>query len=480
MKFYPYILLAANITLAVSAGWHALLLKRDPRASLGWIAVILLFPLVGPFLYFLFGINRVQTRARKLSMQAHLGIKFKAEMLEEGKDFPLQNMNTPNEFIGLIKISDSITHQSLVGGNRIDVLHNGEEAFPAMINAIKEAKHTVHLSTYIFETNKTGRLFIDTLAEAMTRGVDVKIIIDGVGQYYTFPLAGMLLKKRGVCVARFLPPRLIPPSIHINLRNHRKTLIVDGRIGFVGGMNIGDRHLADNVANPSRVVDMHFRFNGPIVAQIEDVFLEDWRFCTGDTRDESLATVEKLPSADGALCRAIVDGPNEDFDNFAQILMGVVSSAKNRILIMTPYFLPSRELIAALRTASLRSVDVKVILPVKNNLPFIHWATRNLLWELLERGVRIYYQPPPFVHTKLLIVDDYYTHVGSANIDPRSLRLNFELTIEVYDKTLAETLAAHFETIREKSKAVFLKEVDSRNLAVRTRDALAWLFSPYL
>ncbi|MBN1850204.1 MAG: cardiolipin synthase [Deltaproteobacteria bacterium] len=479
MKFYPYILLAANIILAVAAGWHALLLKRDPRASMGWIAVIFIFPLMGPFLYFLFGINRVRTRAKKLSEEVSFGIRDESRYprTESG---PFSSLNpVPAESLEIAKISGSVSKRPLVGGNEIQALHNGEEAFPAMLKAIEEAKYTAYLSTYIFETNITGRQFIDHLAGAMNRGVDVRVIIDGVGQYYSFPTAGTLLKRQGVRVARFIPPRLIPPAIHINLRNHRKILTVDSRIGFVGGMNIGDRHLAGNLDNPSRVVDMQFCLKGPIIGQMEEVFLEDWRFCTGDPFDKPVGRRNHV-QPNGTLCRAIADGPNEDFDKFAQILVGVVSSARQRILIMTPYFLPSRELISALRSASLRGVDVKVVLPIKNNLPFIHWATRNLLWELLERGIRIFYQPPPFVHTKLLVVDDFYAHVGSANIDPRSLRLNFELTVEVYDKVFAETLTAHFEKALTQSTEVFLKDLDSRPLAARTRDALAWLFSPYL
>jgi cardiolipin synthase len=479
MKFYPHILLAANIIFAVAAGWHALLLKRDPRAALGWIAVILVFPLIGPFLYFLFGINRVRTRARTLTLQSPLRIKFESESLAQGNEPFLTRISVLPEFSELVKISDSITKRPLVGGNQIHALHNGEQAYPAMIEAIEGAEHSVYLSTYIFDTNKSGRLFIDALAGAVKRGLDVRVIIDGVGQYYSFPTAGMLLKRRGVHVVRFLPPRLIPPAIHINLRNHRKILTVDSQIGFVGGMNIGDRHLADNLNNSSRVVDIHFLLKGPVVGQMEEVFLEDWRFCTGDPLDKPIK-VSNHTQINGTLCRTIVDGPNEDFDKYAQILMGIVSSAKHRILIMTPYFLPSRELISAMRTASLRGVDVRVILPKKNNLPFVHWATRNLLWELLELGIRIYYQPPPFVHSKLLVVDDYYVHVGSANIDPRSLRLNFEFTVEVYDRAFAETLTGHFEKVLMQSTEIFLKDVDSRPLAARTRDALAWLFSPYL
>jgi cardiolipin synthase len=242
-------------------------------------------------------------------------------------------------------------------------------------------------------------------------------------------------------------------------------------------MNIGDRHLAQNFENPSRVVDVHFRVQGPVVAQIEQVFLEDWHFATGEHTLQSYVPVRNMGEA---VCRTIVEGPNEDLDSLATILVGVVSSVHRRLSIMTPYFLPSRELIGALKAAALRGVAVNVILPAKNDIPFVHWATRNMLWELLERGIRVHYQPPPFVHTKLLVVDGAYAQIGSANIDPRSLRLNFELVIEVYNKLFAESLETHVRDAIARSREISLEEVDRRPLPVKTRDALAWLFSPYL
>ena len=243
-------------------------------------------------------------------------------------------------------------------------------------------------------------------------------------------------------------------------------------------MNIGSYHIVDNQSTKSKVIDTHFMIHGPVVSQIEKVFIDDWNFATG----ESIETVSEEESnhKNGAICRVISEGPNEDFDKLATILVGATASAKKRVLIMTPYFLPYREMISALQTAALKGVTVDIILPGKNNLPYVHWATRNMLWELLKRGVRVYYQPPPFVHTKLFVVDDYYAHIGTANIDPRSLRLNFELALEVYDKKFVSLLSEHIINCREQSKQVNLAEIDSRHLLVRTRDAIAWLLYPYL
>lgn len=225
------------------------------------------------------------------------------------------------------------------------------------------------------------------------------------------------------------------------------------------------------------VNDLHFRLHGPVVSQIEHMFIEDWRFATGE---RTLPSVSDTKSDEDAICRTIVDGPNEDLDKLASILLGAIAAARERILIMTPYFLPSREMIAALQSAALRGLEVVVVLPEINNLPFVQWATNNMLWKIIQKGVQVYFQPPPFVHTKLFIVDNYYDQIGSANIDPRSLRFNFELAVEIYHKSTAELLTSHFFENIKRSREVLLKEIDARPLTVRMRDAIAWLFSPYL
>jgi cardiolipin synthase len=285
------------------------------------------------------------------------------------------------------------------------------------------------------------------------------------------------LEERGVKTATFLPPRLIPPAVHVNLRNHRKILVVDGRVAFTGGMNIGDRHLALRLDNRDRVVDIHFRLVGPVVGQLQELFLEEWAFVTG-------SEIESFPydrEARGeAECRTVPEGPDEDLAKLLKVLIGAVSAARERVSIMTPYFVPPRELVGALQAAALRGVEVTIILPEKNNLPFVHWASRNMLWEVLQHGVRVYLQPPPFVHSKLFVVDGHYGQVGSANIDSRSLRLNFELVVEVYDREFAGTIDRHVAAVRGRSRVVTLAEVDARSLPVKILDGLSWLLSPYL
>lgn len=461
--------------VGTSAACHALINKRRPRAAMGWVAICLALPLSGSLLYFFFGINRIRTRAQAL--RAAGPDPMTDHTADLAPEAVVKDERAPASYHELVQVSKGVTGLPLLAGNRIEILYNGEETFPAMLEAIHGARRAVYLTTYIFESNATGRAFVDALASAQDRGVDVRVIIDGFGELYAKERVSRWLHDRGVQVARFLPPRLIPPMLHVNLRNHRKILVVDNEVAFTGGMNLGDRHLADRLDNPRRVVDVHFRLRGPIVAQIEQGFRDDWAFA----RREPWEEVDSAPSTCGtAVCRAILDGPDDPLDRLYNVYLGAVSAAQHSIRIMTPYFVPPRELIGALQSAALRGIDVTVVLPELNNLPVVHWASRNMLWELLQHGVDIAYQPPPFVHSKLFVVDDHYVLLGSANLDPRSLRLNFELNIEVFDLELGHEIASHILTARAKSRPVTLEEVDSRPFWQRLRDGLAWLFAPYL
>ncbi len=455
---------AFGFVAALTASIHALLYKRRPQSAFGWIAVCFTLPLAGALLYYLFGINRVATRARKL--------------LDRHPEPPC-----PTEYIGtpppqlapLDQLGLAVTGLPLTAGNLVEMFHEAEATFAAMIEAIGRARSYIHFATYIFDGGPVGQRFAAALAAAASRGVEVRVLIDGVGELYSLNPIRKHLRGTRIRLARFLPPRILPPSLSINLRNHRKTLVVDGALAFTGGINIRDRYVTG--PQSSRMVDLHFRVMGPVVAQIETVFLRDWQFATGDP----IATLPVPPKPIGmALCRAVADGPEGKLDRLTSLFIGAIASARHRVAVMTPYFLPPRELIAALQSAALAGIDVAVILPAKNNLPYIHRATRHMLWELLERGVKIYYQPPPFAHSKMFYVDDHYAQVGSANFDARSLRLNFEMNLEVYDRDTVAVLSQHFEKARALAREATLEELDGRNLPTKIIDGAAWLFSPYL
>ena len=455
--------LVLHVALASLAATHALLTKNDPRSAFGWIVVCWLFPLAGPLLYGFFGINRVRSRARQLRG----GLPAIRDVCAPAG---------PDDFAAqFTRVGDAVTQWSRVAGNTIEPLENGENAFPPMLAAIAAAQHSVWLGTYIFETDPVGRQFIEALQSAVQRGVEVRVLVDGVGEWYSWPHAVSLLRHAGVRAARFLAPRLLPlPRLAINMRNHRKLLIVDGQIAFLGGMNIGGREVGK--ATQRRMADLHFQVRGPIVAQLARAFAVDWRFAA----TEELPLPQSPAAAGTAICRVITDGPDEDNDKLLYVILGALSVAQHQILLMTPYFIPQPELSSALQAAALRGVDVCLVLPEQSNLRYVDWASRRWLPPLLQRGVRIFLQPRPFSHTKLLVVDGAYAQIGSANLDPRSLRLNFEIAVEIYCAETCQRLAAYVTAARDKSTAYTPELASKLSLGARARNSLFWLLSPYL
>lgn len=455
--------LLVHVGCAALAAGHALLTNPDPRSTAAWLLTCWVLPLGGPLLYLLFGVNRVRSRARQLRAGI-VAIRDPAQP-PSGEDSAAQ----------LRRIGDAVTQWSRVPGNAIEPLENGENAFPRMLSAIAEARQSVWLATYIFETDAVGRQFIAALAAAAARGVEVRVLIDGVGEWYSWPHAVPLLRRAGVRAARFLAPRLLPlPRFAINMRNHRKLLLVDGKVAFLGGMNIGGREVGRGTQR--RMADLHFAVHGPISAQLARAFCIDWQFAAR----EELRIPPAPPAGGNAVCRVITDGPDEDNDKLLQVILGALSVARRQILVMTPYFIPQPELTSALQAAALRGVEVCLVLPARSNLRYVDWASRRWLPPLLARGVRIFLQPSPFSHTKLLVVDGSYAQIGSANMDLRSLRLNFEIAVEIYSAEAAGQLVAYIEAARDSSREYTLEFSRRLPLAVRARNSLCWLLSPYL
>ena len=462
--------------LALGAAGHALLRKSDSRSALGWVAVCLTFPLAGPVLYILFGVNRVRRSASRMRREVSALHDQTASGAAETPHAAINPTILHQSFQRLERIGRNVLGAELVGGNCVEPLMNGDQAYPLMLRTIDEARHSVYLATYIMATDPLGMRFVDALERAVRRGVDVRVLVDGLGEKYSWPLVSRILEKKGVPTALFTPPHLFPPELHMNLRNHCKILVVDGKHGFTGGMNISQKHvLAARTTWP--ITDVHFVVRGPIVGQLLETFMEDWLFAARERLDTPPVHVE--PTGD-CLCRAVIDGPDIEGEPLKTLLTAVISAAASSIRIMTPYFLPPKSFLTALQSARYRGVDIQIVLPGRNNLPFVHWATRHILDDLLRSGVTVAYQPAPFCHTKLMLVDGCYVHLGSANMDSRSLRLNFELTLEVLDQYLAERLTRHFDDIMAGSRPVTRQELLGRSLPVRLRDAFFWLFSPYL
>ena len=377
-------------------------------------------------------------------------------------------------------VGENVVKKGLSSCDEVLVLQNGEEIYPAMLEAIANAEHHVLLCTYIFDRDETGQQFIEALVAAKNRGLEVKVIVDGMGEWMSLRRIGTLLRQHQIEFTRFNPITLLPPSLNLNLRSHRKMLIVDNRYAFTGGANIGDRHLALRQDNAHRVMDIHFRLQGRVVDELEWAFRRDWHYCQGTRNLHPYKHRNPNKRESPVWTRLVLDGPNKSLDRLNDLMLGVISSARKRVWIMTPYFLPTQDLIGALIAAHLRGVDVQILLPGENNIKPAHWASRNILRIILETDLYVAYQKSPFIHSKILLIDEQYSLIGSANMDPRSLRLNYELGVELFSRETNQQLSEYFLSRRANATQVTKEEIANRSLPERLRDSFAWLFSPYL
>ncbi len=459
------------------AAVHALICKRDNKAALGWIGVILLFPVAGPLLYYIFGINRLRAKAKLFTGRRFPEGRFGYERATRAPSTAPDPLSRELPRPHLAVVGGRATGSPLLAGNHFTPLINGEDFFPRLLEAIEKAEYSVVLSSYLFSDRGVGGEVIAALARAADRGLPVYVLLDGVGTWYSLRRSVRALRRTKVHLALFTPPALLPPSLDINMRNHRKIAVVDDRVGFFGGINIDPRHMVDDPGNPEPTEDLHFLARGPVVAELRRLFERDWQLVT--KRPIDLPEQSTPPEGD-TLCRVIDDGPHDNLNHLSMTLTGVFCAARERIVLMTPYFLPNHEMVSALQAAALRGVRVQVVIPEKSNLRFVDWATRNMLWELVLWDIEVYAKPPHFAHTKLVVVDDHYVMAGSANLDARSLRLNFELGVEIFDAALASHMCAHVDRAIAGSHRLTLNELDGRPFWQRVRDAFFWLFSSYL
>lgn len=479
MSYWPVAVAGGERLVAIFAGLHALLRKRETNSVIGWVGLIWLTPLVGSLLYFCFGINRIQRKGNALQSQLALAMSRIRVPIPDAVAARLQDARKrhPN-FSQLVDAVGRLTGRPLLTGNKFTPLVDGDAAYPAMLAAIERAQSTVTLASYIFDFDAVGTKFVAALAAAAERGVEVRVLIDDVGARYSRPTAVRELRRRGVNCQTFLStwyPIWIP---YANLRNHRKIMVVDGLYGFTGGMNIrADCVLDSETSRPTQ--DLHFQIEGPVVTHLQEAFATDWLFATGELLEGPAWF--PIPEFQGtSLARGITDGPDEDFERLLMTIHSAVAVASHRIVIITPYFLPDASLIRALGTAVLRGVEVKILLPSKSNIAVVSWAASHLLKQVIADGCRVFLTDPPFDHTKLILVDEVWALVGSTNLDPRSLRLNFEFNVECYDLELARELSIAVDEKLSRATELTVEVLQHRNFLLRLRDALARLFTPYL
>jgi cardiolipin synthase A/B len=463
----------AVVAAAVFASGHAIIYKRESRSASLWVVLIWVMPALGPILYLLMGVNRVHRRAARMRADT---VRLR------GEPHVAEIEPSGTHLAPLARMLNNIVERPLVAGNSVEELVDGAQAYPAMLEAIDGARNSIMLASYIFHGEGIGAHFVEALIRARQRGVAVRVLADDFAARFTRSSPAKPLQRAGVPFGVFNPP-LVPARINaVHLRNHRKILVVDGTIGFTGGMNIDRRYwtpqpAAPDAPAPSR--DLHFRLRGPIVPQLAEVFAEDWNFATDEVLRGAPWFVSCAPAGE-VLARCIDDGPDESTEPLRWSMVAGLNQAQRSVKIMTPYFVPDSALITALDVTAMRGVEVDIVIPSVGDVPHVQWAAWGQLWQVLERGCRVWASPGPFDHTKLMVVDGAWTLLGSANWDARSLRLNFELNVECYSVEFGARMEGVVQARINAARQVTMDEVNARSLPVKLRDGAARLFAPFL
>ena len=479
--YWPHILVALSILLGVPAAIHATMTKEEVRAAIGWVGVILLSPVVGPLIYAVGGVNRIRRKTLNLSREGLLAAGWH-HMAEYDVSNEHVRVTYGEALAAMQRLGDAVGRCKLTSGNRITLLSTGDAAYSAMLAAIDAAERSIMLETYIFDRDGAGKRFVEALSAAVARGVAVRVLIDAVGARYSIPSIVSELKQANVPVDVFNGNIVMGLRLpYANLRTHRKILIVDGSVAFTGGLNIRAGFCTE-FSGELAALDTHFRLTGPVVSDLFRIAYEDWRFSGGDDLSGEAWQIAPPPDApeSGMLARVVPSGPDKSLETNHRMLMGAVSIAKKHIRIMSPYFLPDRELISAIVTAARRGVEIDIVVPSSNNLKLVDLAMTAQFDQLLKYGCRIWRASGAFNHSKLTVVDDAWSYVGSSNIDPRSLRLNFEVDIEVVDPDFADLIGNRIATAMALAEEVKLDELKARPFAQRLVERITWLGSPYL
>ncbi len=475
-EYWPHIVLALSIGIGGTAAVHAAMTKSDVRAAIAWVGVIIMSPLLGPLIYLIAGINRIRhdqiSDQRNRSLRQYISSDARAPI-------DIAQLAAP-QFASLHTLSNRVSRFGLRPGNNIEILRSGDEAYPAMLAAIDGAKRTIALETYIFDNDSQGRRFVEALARAHKRGVEIRVLIDAIGVRYSNPAITWSLRRNDIPYALFMTNPMGIRMPYANLRSHRKILVVDGCLGFTGGMNIREGFVSA-IAGHKANSDTHFRVEGPVVAQLMAVFAHDWEFTTKEVLPfERWIAHEWTAPTPHVAARCIHSGPDRYVASTHNLLQGAFAVAQHHIRIQSPYFLPDQVLLGAINTAARRGVLVDIVIPGKNNLRLVNYAMTAQLDQVLRAGCRVWRTAGPFNHSKLTTIDGAWSMIGSSNLDPRSLRLNFELDMEIYSRHLARRIEDLIDLEIAHAEAVTLESLAAIPFRKRLRNRIIWLASPYL
>ena len=429
MEYLHWILYGLYTLIVIIVMLKVLMDNREPSKTMAWMLVLWALPMVGIVLYFFFGQN---TRKERLISQRSLDQLTKRSMLEFAEQ---RNLHIPEEHRTLMQLFKNQSMALPFKDNEIEVYTNGYEFFPSLLREIGKAKDHVHVEMFIFDDDALGNLIADTLIDKAQQGVEVRVIYDDVACWKVRNSFWERLRDGGVEVHAFMPVKFPAFTSKVNYRNHRKLIVIDGRAGFIGGMNIATRYVK-GVGRPWR--DTHILVRGGAVYGIQRAFLVDWYFV-----DRTLIAGKRYYPAispalsNNCLAQVVTSGPITEWPDMMQGFVRVLLTARQYVYIETPYFLPSEPVLFAIRTAALAGVDIRLMLPQRTDSRLLDQASKSYVREILQAGTKIYFYDDGFNHSKFLVCDDSISTVGSSNIDFRSLEHNFESNIFFYDEGMA-------------------------------------------
>lgn len=451
--------------------------NRDPEITLAWVLVLLLLPLIGLIIYLNFGRNY-----RKVKIFSRKGLTDLKRMdeLSQNQIKDLSNVLFDNRQIqkklNIIKLLLNNSKALLTAKNQVQILHNGQATFEAILEALSHARSHIHLEYYVYEDDNIGNQIKDILIRKAREGLEIRLIIDAIGSW---SLSKSFLKKisqAGIQVGVFMPVRFPLIANKINYRNHRKIVVVDGKIGFVGGLNIADRYIHGTPElGPWR--DTHLKIMGDAVQSLQTIFITDWYFVTNNY----LQGAGYFPNHDikgRSLVQITVSGPDSDWSSIMQAYFTAITTAEKYIYISTPYFMPNESILTALKTAALSGVDVKLILPAKSDVTTHLYGSMSYVEDLLRAGVHVFLFSKGFNHSKIMMVDGIFTSIGTANMDSRSFDKNFEVNALIYDEEIASQMKQAFLRDISDSKKVLLSEFLKRPEGQKIKESLARVLGP--
>ncbi len=456
--------------------------RRDPSSTWAWLMVLLFIPFVGFILYLIFGQNLSRKRLFNWDDIKKIGIEdLISQQMQAVKSHTFSFHHPETEAYNDLIFMQLINNDAvLTQDNEVSIYTDGQDKFDALLEDIDQAEDHIHLQYYIFAKDDLGKRVRDALIKKAKEGVEVRVLYDDMGSRDLSKRFFRELIEHGGEVEAFFPSRIPFINLRLNYRNHRKLVIIDGKIGFVGGFNIGNEYLGlDSKFGYWR--DTHLRIRGKAVNAIQARFILDWNQASHkhDVEFSHRYFIENLPAGDVAM-QIVTSGPDSEWEQIKNGYIKMIMSAKKNILIQTPYFIPDESVLDAIRIAALSGVEVKVMIPNKPDHMFVYWSTYSYVGEILKAGARVYLYENGFIHAKTIVVDDKIASVGTANIDVRSFRLNFEVNAFIYHRETAEKLVISYNKDIELSTELTMDAYLNRTKMIRFKESISRLLSPIL